>query len=61
MDAKLNSMTSLREGLFFYGLESFVMHLTDSCRFLNCSVRMGVGGGGVEGFIMNSEGVRYES
>jgi hypothetical protein len=32
------------------------MHLTDRCRFLNCSaVRMG--GGGVEGFVMNSEGI----
>ncbi len=31
------------------------MHLTDCCRFLNCSVRMG--GGGVERFVMNSEGI----
>jgi hypothetical protein len=29
------------------------MHLTDRCRFLNCFVRMG--GGGVEGFVMNSQ------
>jgi hypothetical protein len=33
------------------------MHLTytDRCRFLNCSVRMG--GGDVDGFVMNSEGI----
>jgi hypothetical protein len=29
------------------------MHLTDRCRFLNCSVRMG--GGGVERYVMNSQ------
>jgi hypothetical protein len=28
------------------------MHLTDRCRFLNCSVRMG--GWGVEGFVKNT-------
>ncbi len=26
-------------------------------RFLNCSVRMGGGGGGMEGFVMNSKGI----
>jgi hypothetical protein len=31
------------------------MHLTDRCRFINCSVRMR--GGGVEGFVMDSEGI----
>ncbi len=24
-----------------YGPEAYLMHLTDRCRFLNCSVRMG--------------------
>ncbi len=40
----------------FYGPEAYLMHLTDRCPFLNCSVRMG--GGGVEGFVMNG-GERY--
>ncbi len=30
------------------------MHLTDTCRFLNCSIREGVG---VEWFVMNSQGI----
>ncbi len=32
------------------------MHLTDRCRFLNCSVRMGERAC-LEGFVMNSEGI----
>jgi hypothetical protein len=36
----------------YYGPGCYLMHLTDRCRFLNCPIRMG--GGGVEGFIMNS-------
>jgi hypothetical protein len=32
----------------FYGPEAYFMHLTDRCRFLNCSVRMG------ERYVMNS-------
>jgi hypothetical protein len=31
---------------FFYGPEAYLMHLTDRCRFLNCSAR--IGGRGVE-------------
>jgi hypothetical protein len=30
------------------------MHHTDRCRFLNCSVRLG-GGGGVSRYVMNSQ------
>ena len=41
--------------LQFFGPEAYLMHLTDRCQFLNCSVRMG--GGDVDGFVMNSEGI----
>jgi hypothetical protein len=34
------------------------MHLKDRCRFLNCSVR--TGGGGGEGFVMNSQATSLE-
>ncbi len=33
----------------------YFIYLTDRCLFLSCSVMMG--GGGVEGFVMNSEGI----
>ncbi len=40
--------------MLLYGPEAYLMYLTDRCRFLNCSVRMGGGRGG-EGFVMNSQ------
>ncbi len=36
---------------YIYGPECYIIHLTDRCRFLNCSVRMGGGGWG---------GIHYE-
>jgi hypothetical protein len=38
--------------IIFFGPEAYLMHLTDRCRFLNCSVRME---GDVGGFVMNSQ------
>jgi hypothetical protein len=33
--------------IIFYGPEAYLRHLTDRCRFLNCSVMMGGGCGGI--------------
>jgi hypothetical protein len=34
---------SISHRIFCYGPQCYLMHLTDRCQFLNCSVRMGVG------------------
>jgi hypothetical protein len=54
--AELPDITDSKTYYTLYGPEAILhMHLTDCCRFLNCSVRMGGRGWGVEGYVMNSQ------
>jgi hypothetical protein len=58
---KIASISSI-----FYGPECYLVHLTDRCRFLNCSVRLGCEGNRFEFtryfWVEEGEGgeVRYE-